>query len=117
MSHWVPDVGQLEGTVHKPDGAPAGRVFVLAFLEGDRFGPGFRTVRSNDKGDYKFANLQPGEYKLFAFEGVDPTAALDPEFIKPFDKKAVRITLAPNAQAKADVTQISAAKPTTSDPQ
>ena len=109
------DVGKLEGTVHKPDGAPAGRVFVLAFLEGDRFGPGFRAVRSNDKGDYKFVNLQPGEYKLFAFEGVDPVAAFDPEFVKPFEKKAVRITIAPNAQAKADVTQIAAAKPTASD--
>ena len=53
--------------------------------------------RSTDEnGIISFKGLKPGEYKLFAWEDVEPGAYMDPDFLKPFESKAKSVKLDPS---------------------
>jgi hypothetical protein len=106
------DVAQVDGSVKKADGEPAVRVRVTLVPEGDQFGRQdlSRFAFSNEKGEYKIANVPPGDYKIFAWEEVQAGAPLDPEFRKPFEKRGVALKIPPNGRASADVTVISLAE-------
>jgi hypothetical protein len=41
----------------------------------------YKTATSNKEGQFKIVGIAPGEYKLFALEGTEPDAYLDPDFI------------------------------------
>ena len=51
---------------------------------------------ADENGIVSFTGLKPGEYKLIAWEDVEPGAYMDPDFVKPFDSKAKRVKLDPN---------------------
>jgi hypothetical protein len=106
------DVAQVDGSVKKADGEPAVRVRVTLVPEGDLFGiqDVSRFAFSNEKGEFKIANVPPGDYKIFAWEEVQAGAPLDPEFRKPFEKRGVALKIPPNGHASADLTVISAAE-------
>jgi hypothetical protein len=41
----------------------------------------YKIATSNKEGQFKIVGIAPGEYKLFALEGTEPDAYLDPDFI------------------------------------
>lgn len=51
-------------------------------------------------------NIAPGEYKVHAWEDVEPTAWLDPEFMKNFENKGSALTLAEGGQANVQVSVV-----------
>ena len=106
------DVGQVDGSVKKADGEPAVRVRVTLVPEGDRAGRVelSRFAFSNEKGEFKITELPPGEYKIFAWEEIQPGALQDPEFRKPFEKRGVALKIPSNGHASADLTVISVAE-------
>ena len=63
--------GSLQGTVYNQSGAAAARAFVhLESFEGQKT----YTDRADDKGNYHFKNVRPGQYTLSA-TGVSPNGA------------------------------------------
>lgn len=66
-------------------------------------GPDFvRTVNAGADGRYRFASLPPGEYRLAAWEKIDPGFSELPEFLAKFEERATSIKLSENEHQNAD---------------
>lgn len=53
---------------------------------------------------------QPRAYRVYAWEEVEATAGLDPEFLKPLEEKGTAVTVAENSEVSVEV-QLIPAKP------
>lgn len=108
------DLGVVEGSVENEAGDPLQRVRVTLIPYGNHLGRSdlSRFAFTDEKGHFKMRGTGPGEYKLFAWDNVDPGAPQDPEFRKPFEKQAVGVKLEPNGHetVKLKVIHVEAAK-------
>ena len=68
----------------------------------------YRFVNTDRKGYFAIGNVPPGEYKVFAWEDIEPGAYMDPEFLKPHESDAQKITVQPNGQQQVSLQQIPA---------
>ena len=83
----------LEGDVLQGD-QPVRAVVVLAPEAKFRHVLSFyRFATTDDKGHFEFKRARPGESRLFAFEEFDEQSIQDPDFLKPFEKYGVPVTL------------------------
>jgi hypothetical protein len=73
----------------------------------------FRIAAGDEKGHFEIKNATPGEYRLYAFEEFDPRSIQDPDFLKPFEKSGVPVTLqeGPNPSQKLSVIPAGPAPP------
>jgi Carboxypeptidase regulatory-like domain len=92
--------GMIEGYVKTVSGQPAGRVPVLlapygAFANVQYF---YRMAFADEKGHFALHSLNPGNYKLYAFEAVENGVWQNPQFLKPFENQGelVKISEGPN---------------------
>jgi hypothetical protein len=53
----------------------------------------YRIVGCDEKGHFEIRNATPGEYRLYAFEDLDPRSIQDPDFLRPFEKSGVPVAL------------------------
>jgi len=64
-----------------------------------------RFTATDDKGHFAIKNATPGEYRLYALEEFDQQSIQDPDFLKPFEKHGVPVSLreGPNDSQKLSV--------------
>ncbi|MBS1827297.1 MAG: carboxypeptidase regulatory-like domain-containing protein [Acidobacteria bacterium] len=67
---------------------------------------------ADPEGRFRFPNLTPGDYQLYAWKEVEPGAWFDPEFLAPFEEKAISVTIAEGAQSTQQLTAIAPAAQT-----
>lgn len=104
-------LGQISGVVRDEKQQPSvGSIVTLVPdpLKEDR-SDFFRLRLTDQAGQFTLQGIPPGEYKLFAWSDIDTTSLMDPEFLKPHESKAQKITIKPNSQQYVSVTQIPAA--------
>jgi protocatechuate 3,4-dioxygenase beta subunit len=53
----------------------------------------YRNSIADQNGAYSLTGIPPGEYKLYAWEDVDPGAWMDPDFLKPVEDKGETVTV------------------------
>jgi len=106
------DIGEIEGSVKKPDGNPGVHVRLTLFPDGANANRPelFKFVFSDDEGHYKFKGLAPGEYRLFAWQDVLAGMPQDPEFRKRYEKQSIAVKVVPNGHEKVDATSISVSR-------
>jgi hypothetical protein len=65
----------------------------------------YRSAAADDKGHFEIKNATPGDYRLYAFEEFDQRSIQDPDFLRPFEKSGVAVSLqeGPNAAQKLSV--------------
>lgn len=63
----------------------------------------YRTLTTDKSGQFQFRGLPPGEYRLLAWEDVDPGAWFNPEFLSAYERYATAITLAEGKGQRLDV--------------
>ncbi len=100
--------GTLTGTVTDSKQQPAPGIFVTLIpdpLREQRFDL-LRTVPSNQTGQFTLNNIPPGEYKLYAWDTSDQSSVTDPEFIKPYETRAKRITIKPGGSEQVTLNAI-----------
>ena len=51
----------------------------------------YKTVTTDQRG--RFTIIDPGEYKVFAWEDVEPGAYMDPEFVHPVESQGEPVTI------------------------
>jgi protocatechuate 3,4-dioxygenase beta subunit len=104
------DAGRIGGFVRDSDGDPAPKMLVALVPSGDSplTTPQFAAVYSDDHGRYAFTGVQPGKYKLFAFEHLNPRAIQNRQTLRQFETLASKVEVQPNAVATADVNVIAA---------
>jgi protocatechuate 3,4-dioxygenase beta subunit len=94
----------LEGSVTGADGKPAGGAgIVVAPVAGAL--PA-RTGNADAHGNFYFANLPPGEYRVAAWDAASPEANDPPESLGPFARYAKTVTLGESGHEKAQVTVV-----------
>jgi Carboxypeptidase regulatory-like domain len=99
--------GTLKGTVLDQNGANPGGVQVLAIpASGARW---LKTAVSDQGGRFEMKGLAPGDYRVFAFEDIEPGAAEDPDFMKRFTDKSKQVTIKELGTETVETTTISAA--------
>jgi len=67
-----------------------------------------RTASTADDGSFEVKGVAPGEYAVFAWEGLDDYAVRSPEFLKLFASKAAAVTVPAGAPATVQVKSVRA---------
>jgi len=68
----------------------------------------FRGANTDQNGKFTVANLAPGEYRAFSWEGIDNNAFYDPDFLKQYEALGKAITVAESSNSNIDVKLIRA---------
>jgi hypothetical protein len=101
----------LEGDVLQGD-QPTRAVVLLAPEAKLRHIIGFyRTATTDEKGHFEINRARPGEFRLFAFEDLDQQSIQDPDFLKPFERYGVPVTLREGPNDPQKLSLIPAATP------
>ena len=91
-----PTAGTITGIVPEFPGA------VVALIPADPTLPPNKQITDAD-GRFKFTNLRPGRYRLYAWDQVDDDLWPDPDFLKRHKSTVVEITVAPRATVKTNL--------------
>ena len=101
----------LEGDVVQGD-QPTRAVVLLAPETKLRHMTGFyRFATSDEKGHFEIERARPGEYRLLAFEDLDQQSIQDPDFLKPFERYGVPVTLREGPNDSQKLSLIPATRP------
>jgi 5-hydroxyisourate hydrolase-like protein (transthyretin family) len=96
----APTTARISGSVTFADGKP-GLDTTVALVPNSplRNSPTrYRIARPDDSGAFTLANIAPGSYKLFAWDGVLATAWLNAEFLSRYESDGVPITVEANQE-------------------
>jgi hypothetical protein len=91
-----PKAGQVEGSVQNDKQQPAtGASVVLIPQEKERADQMayYKTVTTDQYGRFAVKSVDPGEYKVYAWEDLEAGAYMDPEFMKPLDGRGESVTI------------------------
>jgi hypothetical protein len=108
--------GTVEGTVQQ-DGKPAPGIGVTMVPETARAGQRdrWKFASTDQNGRFTIKGVAPGEYKLYALQQASEFDVVsDPDSLKPFEHKAVKVKVEEGATARADLSPI---KPEDASPQ
>ena len=68
----------------------------------------YQQALTDQFGRFAFKSVVPGEYKVYAWEDVESTAWMDPEFMKPLEDMGESVTVGESGQASVQVNLIPA---------
>jgi len=51
----------------------------------------YKTISTDAEGHFEIKGLPPGDYKVFALQGFEKDAWLDPDFFKPYENRGLAI--------------------------
>ena len=90
------DPGKVEGTVTGKDDQPAAGATVVLVPESRLRARSdlFKMAATDQFGHFEFTAAPPGEYKVFAWEDVEPGIWNDPAFLKDFEKSGQPVKVA-----------------------
>jgi protocatechuate 3,4-dioxygenase beta subunit len=89
--------GQLAGTVLSEQQPTAGALVVLIPSERERADL-YKTTETTQDGAFALEAIAPGQYTLFATQGVDPGAFHSPEFLTRVEEKGQPVTIAESSR-------------------
>jgi hypothetical protein len=98
-------VGIVEGTVVNSRGEPMpGSAVVLVPAAERRNNPSaYRNVFTDQQGNFSLRSVLAGEYKILAWEDVEPGAYMDPEFLKDFETRGETVRVQRGSQNTVSV--------------
>lgn len=105
--------GQIEGVVlDARQQSFAGATVVLVPNPKLRDRPeAYKDVTSDQYGRFVLKNLDPGEYKLFAWEDVEQGEYMDPEFLKPAENRGYAVSIHEGSRESVELKLLPAQPP------
>jgi Carboxypeptidase regulatory-like domain len=90
-----PAGGHIEGVALKENQPPAAGATVALAPDAQRRSQAhlFRSAVADQYGRYVLRGIPPGEYRLFAWEDVEPGAWLDPDFLSEYEKRGETVSV------------------------
>jgi len=88
--------GQVSGVVMNDKQQPAAGALVALVPSQRQRGDLYKTATTNPAGGFSLAGIAPGDYKLFAWQGIDTGAYQDPDFLKRFESQGEPLSLVEN---------------------
>jgi Carboxypeptidase regulatory-like domain len=106
------EFGKVEGTVLDEAGKPVfnADVTLIPDQRQEDWAERFRNTLSKADGKFSFVSIQPGEYRLFSWLGVEQGAPQDAEFRKPFEDRAVAVKVEANGKQTVELKAIQLVK-------
>jgi hypothetical protein len=95
------NAGQVSGAVLDEKSQPAaGAMVVLVPQERDRreVFQLYKTATTDQYGRFTIRSVEPGEYKVFAWEDIEVGAYMDPDFIKPVESRGEPVSIKENSR-------------------
>jgi uncharacterized protein (DUF2141 family) len=105
-----PNAGQITGMVQNDQKQAAAAVTVVLVPQEQerRDQPQFyKTATTDDMGHFTFKNLDPGQYKVFAWQDIESGAYMDPDFLKPVENQGAALTIKESSQETVQLKLIS----------
>lgn len=104
--------GTIEGDVTTDDQKPVtGTVVTLTPVPAQPNRPSLYARSGIDSnGHFSFGNLSPGEYRVSAWEELEPGAETDAELLQPFESLGAKVKVGESERQQVAVTVISAAR-------
>ena len=99
------DSGKIGGTVADKEDKPAAGAIVVLVPEARLRARSnrFQQVETDQYGHFELADIPPGEYKVFAWDDIEPGIWHDPDFLKTIEAKGERVTLGGHGQETVKV--------------
>jgi 5-hydroxyisourate hydrolase-like protein (transthyretin family) len=102
---------QIDGAVTSADGKPAGNVQAILVPERLRNRQDlYKTATTNQGGRFNMRGIAPGDYRLFAWEDLEPFAYFDPEVLKQYESQGRLIRVEESSKVTVETKLIPAAK-------
>ena len=104
-----PNGGEIDGTVMNSKQQPATGAAIMLIPDTRRDQRQFYKYTTTDQyGHFSIKGIAPRNYKLFAWEDVEPGAAEDPEFLKPYENKGQAFSIEEKSRHNAQLELIPA---------
>jgi hypothetical protein len=97
----APNAGQAGGLVQNEQQQPAaGATVVLVPQERERknLTQYYKTATTDSSGAFTFKNLDPGQYRVYAWKEVESGAYMDPDFLAPVENRGEPLTIKEGSQ-------------------
>jgi len=96
--------GKLDGqTLNNRQQPVGGMTVVLVHDNGLRYRVNEKTAVSDTAGRFEFQNVPPGNYKLFAWDSVEPGAWQDPDFMRSYESRGIPVHIDEGASASQNI--------------
>jgi hypothetical protein len=104
--------GRVDGTLTDAASKPVAGAEVVLVPDKSRFrNELFRTADTDEKGQFAFRNIVPGDYRVFAWEALESNAYYDPEILTEYQQQGKPVRVTEGSQQAVDVRIIPAAAP------
>jgi hypothetical protein len=99
-----PNAGQITGSIVNRDSKPVQAVQAVLIPERQRDRRDlYRTTVSDQGGRFTFLSIPPGDYRIFAWEDIEPFAYNDPEVLRQYEAQAVLVRIAESSRETVEV--------------
>jgi hypothetical protein len=97
--------GRIEGVVQTADKKPLSRATVVLVPPAPRRrNPAlYKSTETDNDGHFSLRGIQPGEYKLFAWEDVPESAWLNAEYLAKYETQARAVSVTPSAKMELEI--------------
>jgi hypothetical protein len=104
-----PKAAQVSGTVVSDKPVPGATVVLVPEDKSRRETPqGYKFTNTDQSGRFTLKGVEPGEYKVYAWEDIEPGAYMDPDFLKLHDGRGEAISLGEGATQDKQIKAIAA---------
>jgi hypothetical protein len=93
---------EVSGAVADGEGKPVTNA-IVALLPKQGPASAIQSRNSDENGAVSFRGLKPGEYRLYAWEDLEPGAQQDPDVQKKYESRATTVKLEPSAKQAVQV--------------
>jgi hypothetical protein len=103
------NAGQIDGTVLDDRSQPVPGIQTV--LIPDRFrgrSEAYKTALTDSNGHFTIRGIEPGEYKIFAWEAIEEYAYFDPDFLRAFEQLGKPVSVSESSKQTVDVKVIPA---------
>ena len=102
------DGGRINGAVFDRNNAPfQGAQVILVPVSVSRFRfDRYKTAVAGADGQFTIRGITPGEYKLFAWENLEPNAHLNTDYLRPYEDSGTPVRIEPSATASVPLRAI-----------
>ena len=102
-----PGAVQLSGTVTDSELRPVPSTQVMLVPAERGRNDLYRQALTDQSGRFSFPNVPPGPYRVFGWDGIEPGAQFNPEFMQQYEQRGQSVQLAESANQDVNVRLIS----------